>query len=74
AASTVAAAEPVVVTDLQLTYLALARVGPLRTRAEVLRTAAGTVITRVELVDTGADGRVTTLARVVASRSRSDQL
>jgi uncharacterized protein (TIGR00369 family) len=69
AASTAAAAEPVVVTDLQLTYLALARVGPLRTRADVLSAAAGTVITRVELIDTGADRRVTTLARVVASPS-----
>jgi len=69
AASTVAAATPVVVTDLQLTYLALARVGPLRTHAEVLNAAAGTVITRVELIDIGADQRVTTLARVVASPS-----
>jgi len=72
AASTVAAGGPMVVTDLQLTYLALARVGPLRTRADVLSAAAGTVITRVELIDTGADRRVTTLARVVTSPSLAD--
>jgi uncharacterized protein (TIGR00369 family) len=63
------AGTPLVVTDIQLTYLALARVGPVRTRVEVLGAEPGTVTTRVETVDTGSDSRVTSLARVVATSS-----
>jgi acyl-coenzyme A thioesterase PaaI-like protein len=59
----------VVVTDLQLTYLALARVGPIRTRVDVLDARPDVVTTHVELVDAGSDGRVTTVGRVVATRS-----
>jgi uncharacterized protein (TIGR00369 family) len=59
----------VVVSDLQLTYLALARVGPVRTRVEVLDVRPGVVVTRVELIDVGGDDRVTTLGRVVATTS-----
>ena len=69
AASAVAHAGEVVVADLQLTYLALARVGPIRTRAEVLDARPGVVVTHVELIDTGSDGRVTTIGRVVATTS-----
>lgn len=69
AASTVAAGDNLIVTDLQLTYLALARVGPVRARADVLNAAGGAVTTRVELVDLGADGRLTSVARVVATPS-----
>ena len=71
AAASAAAAgrEPLVVTDMQLTYLALARVGPLRTRVEVLGARPDAVTTRVELVDTGAGSRVTSIARVVATPS-----
>jgi uncharacterized protein (TIGR00369 family) len=68
-ASTAAAGREVVVTDLQLTYLALARVGPLRTRVEVLGARPDGVTTRVELVDAGAGSRVTSIARVVATPS-----
>ena len=64
------AGTPLVVTDIQLTYLALARVGPMRTRVEVLGTAPGAVTTHVETVDTGSESRVTSLARVVATPSR----
>jgi acyl-coenzyme A thioesterase PaaI-like protein len=60
----------VVVSDLQLTYLALARVGPIRTRVDVLDAGPDTVTTHVELVDAGRAGRVTTVGRVVATRSR----
>jgi hypothetical protein len=60
------------VTDLQLTYLALARVGPLQTRTDVLDIAGDTVITRVRLIDSGADARLTTLARVVATAASAD--
>jgi uncharacterized protein (TIGR00369 family) len=69
AASGVAGAGDVVVSDLQLMYLALARVGPIRTRVEVLDARPGVVVTRVELIDVGGDDRVTTLGRVVATTS-----
>src|SRR5439155_10122120 len=54
---------------LQLTYLALARVGPIRTRVEVLDARPGVVVARVELIDSGSDDRVTTIGRVVATTS-----
>ncbi len=44
---------------LHVAYLALARVGPVRSRTEVL----GGGSARVELVDSGADGRVTTVVQ-----------
>jgi uncharacterized protein (TIGR00369 family) len=65
---------PLVVSDLQVTYLALGRVGPIRTRAAVVGAAPGAVTLHVELVDEGSDGRVTSVARVVATSSlRSDR-
>jgi uncharacterized protein (TIGR00369 family) len=69
AAADLAGAGPVVVTDLQLTYLALARAGPIRTRVDVLDARPGVVTARVELVDCGADDRLTTIGRVVATTS-----
>jgi uncharacterized protein (TIGR00369 family) len=64
-----ATSEPLVVTDLQITYLALGRVGPIRTRVDVLGAGTGYAQARVELVDAGADSRVTSVARVVATKS-----
>jgi uncharacterized protein (TIGR00369 family) len=64
-----ATAEPLVVTDLQITYLALGRVGPIRTRVDVLGVQPGHARARVELVDAGAASRVTSVARVVATTS-----
>jgi uncharacterized protein (TIGR00369 family) len=69
AAIRAATSEPLVVTDLQITYLALGRVGPIRSRVEVLGTAVGHARAHVELLDAGSDSRVTALARVVATRS-----
>jgi uncharacterized protein (TIGR00369 family) len=60
---------PVETVDLQVTYLALAKVGPIRTRSIVLDTRAAHGAAHVEIVDTGADGRLTTVARVVAARA-----
>lgn len=62
-----ATGEPLVVTDLQITYLALGRVGPIRTRVEVIGAGPGHATARVELVDAGAGSRVTSVARVVAT-------
>jgi acyl-CoA thioesterase len=69
AAARAATGEELVVTDLQLTYLALARVGPIRTRVDVLGATPEAVTARVELVDTGAGSRVTSIGRVVATSS-----
>jgi uncharacterized protein (TIGR00369 family) len=73
AVSAAANAGTVVVCDLQLSYLALARVGPVRTRVEVLDARPGVVVTHVELIDTGSDDRVTTIGRVVATTSLRDE-
>ena len=51
------------VVDLQVTYLALAKVGPVATRATVLASSPTTGTVDVELMDTGADDRVTTIVR-----------
>jgi uncharacterized protein (TIGR00369 family) len=71
AASDVASPGEVIVSDLQLTYLALARVGPIRARAEVLDVRPGVVMLHVEAIDTGSDNRLTTIGRVVATTSRT---
>jgi acyl-coenzyme A thioesterase PaaI-like protein len=67
-ALTAACGGPVDTTDLQITYLALAKVGPVRSRTRVLTAHPAYGIAHVELEDAGAGGRVTTLARVVAVR------
>jgi acyl-coenzyme A thioesterase PaaI-like protein len=64
-----AAGAPLVVTDLQLTYLAFGRVGPLRTETEVLACTPEHGVARVALFDTGAESRQMSVARVVATRS-----
>ncbi|MFN8036858.1 MAG: PaaI family thioesterase [Acidimicrobiia bacterium] len=50
--------------DLHLTYLALNKLGPVRTRTEVLRASAEEGTARVETVD--AAGRLTAVAGIVA--------
>jgi uncharacterized protein (TIGR00369 family) len=59
---------PVEVVDLQMSYLALVKAGPMRTTATVLDAQPRFGSARVEIVDTGAEGRLTTVARVVAVR------
>lgn len=60
---------PVETCDLQITYLALAKVGPVRTDTRVLTATPEFGSAHVEIVDTGATDRLTTLARVVAVRA-----
>jgi uncharacterized protein (TIGR00369 family) len=57
-----------VVTDLRVSYLTLGRVGPIVTRTRVLgaEPAAAGLSAAVELVDSGADDRVTTVIMVGA--------
>jgi uncharacterized protein (TIGR00369 family) len=57
----------VVVTDLQIAYLALGRIGPVVSSARVLEPGAdGRGSAVVELRDAGADDRLMTVANVVA--------
>ena len=62
-ALTAAAGVPQRVVDLQITYLSLARVGPVVTRTTVLDATPEFGTARVELVDAGADDRVATVVR-----------
>jgi uncharacterized protein (TIGR00369 family) len=60
---------PVETVDLQVTFLALAKIGPIRTRATLLDATKAHGHAHVELVDSGGGGRLTTVARVVATRA-----
>jgi uncharacterized protein (TIGR00369 family) len=57
---------PMAVTDLQVTYLALGRSGPITSRASDLRMSSDGSRrgVTVELIDSGADDRVTTIVAV----------
>jgi acyl-coenzyme A thioesterase PaaI-like protein len=61
-----ASGAPQRVVDIQITYLSLARVGPVATNTTVLASEPGFGTAHVELVDTGADDRVTTVVRARA--------
>jgi uncharacterized protein (TIGR00369 family) len=65
-ALTAAAGTPQTVVDLQITYLTLARVGPVVTQTRVLASCAAHGTAHVELVDAGADDRVATIVRARA--------
>ncbi len=64
AALTEACGVPVEAIDLQLTYLELGKVGPLRTTTTVLRSSPSEGAARVEVVDAGAGDLLTTWAMV----------
>jgi uncharacterized protein (TIGR00369 family) len=69
AALTNACGVPLETVDLQITYLALAKVGPIHTQTTVLTASPDFGTAHVEIVDSGADNRVTTLVRAVAARA-----
>ena len=54
--------EAMVTTDLGIHYLSQGKAGPFRTRTKVLRVTRDSVLTRVEIVDRGADDLLTTVA------------
>ena len=64
------APDPAAATDLQVAYLALGRVGPITSRADVLAADAAGGRAVVELIDAGADDRLTTLVHVGAAAVR----
>lgn len=59
---------PVETVDLQITYLALAKAGPIRTRTRLLSGTPEYGTAHVEIFDAGAGDRLTTVATVVAAR------
>jgi uncharacterized protein (TIGR00369 family) len=50
-----------VTSDLEIHYLSLGKVGPFRTKAAVIRTTEETALSRVEVIDCGADNRLITV-------------
>jgi acyl-coenzyme A thioesterase PaaI-like protein len=66
-----AAAAPVVVTDLEVTYLGFGRAGPVVSRTEVLAASPDAASARVELSDAGADYRTMTVVHAAAIRERT---
>jgi uncharacterized protein (TIGR00369 family) len=62
-----ATGQPVVSTDLQLTYLNLGRVGPFRTEAETVEAAPRHGSARIDVLDDGQDALRMSVARVRAA-------
>jgi len=54
-AARAAAGNPLTTADLSIHYLSPGKVGPFRTETKVLRATGDSVLTRVEIVDRGAD-------------------
>jgi uncharacterized protein (TIGR00369 family) len=69
AALRVASGSPLVVSDIQLTYLSFGKAGPIETSVEVLACDSNHGVANVEVFDAGAEHRRMTLARVTATRS-----
>ena len=69
-AARAASGEPLVVTDIQLTYLALARVGPVRTRVDVLGVGARRGRPRTSSWSTPAPSRGSRASPVSSRRRR----
>jgi len=53
-----ATGKPLLTTDLEVHYLEQGKVGPFRTKTMVLRTTEDTALTRIEVIDRGADDRL----------------
>jgi uncharacterized protein (TIGR00369 family) len=53
---------PMITTDLMIHYLSQGKIGPFKTEAGVVRVNRETVLTRIEIIDTGAANRVVGLA------------
>jgi len=67
-AAGVAQGAPAVTRQLTIHYLAQGRAGPVRARADVLGTADGTSMCRVEVIDAGAGDRLMAAGTAIATR------
>jgi acyl-coenzyme A thioesterase PaaI-like protein len=70
-AASVAAGRLMATRDLTINYLAQGKVGPIRTKASVIRTTSDTALTRVEVIDTGANNRLLTVGMNTATVSET---
>jgi len=66
-AARAAIGQPLITKDLTIHYLSQGKVGPFRTRARLLRRTGDTALTRVEIVDTGANDRLLTVGMNTAT-------
>ncbi len=66
-AARAATGKPLMTSDLAVHFLSPAKIGPFRTRAEVLRTTGDTALTRVEVFDGGDDDRLATVVMNTAT-------
>jgi uncharacterized protein (TIGR00369 family) len=57
-AARAATGQPLITKDMTIHYLSQGKVGPFRTRARMLRKTSDTALTRVEVVDRGANDRL----------------
>jgi uncharacterized protein (TIGR00369 family) len=57
-AARAATGQPLITKDLTIHYLSQGKVGPFRTRARMLRNTNDTALTRVEVIDRGANDRL----------------
>ena len=66
-AARAATGKPLITSDLLIHFISQGKVGPFRTRAEVLRAKDNTALTRIEVIDSGADDRLITVAMNTAT-------
>jgi len=66
-AARAATGKPMITRDMAIHYLSQGKVGPFRTRARVLRKTSDTVLSRVEVVDRGANDRLLTVGMNTAT-------
>jgi uncharacterized protein (TIGR00369 family) len=66
-AARTATGKPLITSDLLIYYVSQGKVGPFRTKAEVLRKKDSTALTRIEVIDSGADDRLLTVAMNTAT-------
>jgi uncharacterized protein (TIGR00369 family) len=57
-AARAATGQPLITRDISIHYLSQGRIGPFRTKAKVIRKIGDTALTRVEVIDTGANDRL----------------
>jgi uncharacterized protein (TIGR00369 family) len=57
-AARAATGQPLITRDISIHYLSQGRIGPFRTKAKVIRKTGDTALTRVEVIDTGANDRL----------------
>jgi uncharacterized protein (TIGR00369 family) len=66
-AARTATGKPLITRDLLIHFISQGKVGPFRTQAEVLRIKDNTALTRVAVIDSGADDRLVTVAMNTAT-------